>query len=633
MARAPVTPTTSSESAAAATAGRGPARRQTEHLKCVPEPRAVRERIRQRCDEVGPRLDKSHPLSKDAMESIARAILDDLQLPEGFVGWTMVMLASAFWRDQVAAIPPARRLCLLPHCLKHSEQCTAPYDEFGLACRNCGACRIGDFRALAQQHGYRVLVAEGSPVVMNIILSGSVDAIVGVACLNVLEKAIDKVLLAGIPCIAMPLLSDDCQTTRLDEDWVREMILLRHTAETGTTRTYVHLMRAAARMFEHAALDRYAPRLRGGPRLSELNGQGLAALEPIAATEAIAYDFLARGGKYARPFITLAVYDAMTGGHGTGAGGAQHVAQLPDAIFRAAMSIETFHKASLVHDDIEDDDAFRYGVPTLHRRYGTATAINVGDYLIGMGYRLVSRESRTLGPEVVSDIVDSLADAHTKLTEGQGAELSWRDSRDRPLQPIDALKIYALKTAPAFEAAILTGIRLATSHQPYLAPVKQFSRNLGVAFQILNDLNDWQTDRHNKLTAGSDILGGRPTILWALALEGLDAPGQQQLRTLVADQSQPAVNRINRVRQLYQDAGVFDKARRLVDKHQQRAEAVAEQIEPAELRRLFHYLMDTVLERPSERSADAEPPSAAAVVEQIELPWGEPGKPAPGTAP
>ena len=67
------------------------------------------------------------------------------------------------------------------------------------------------------------------------------------------------------------------------------------------------------------------------------------------------------------------------------------------------MSIETFHKASLVHDDIEDDDAFRYGAETIHRQYGIPTAINVGDYLIGMGYRLVSRESKTLGPEAVSD--------------------------------------------------------------------------------------------------------------------------------------------------------------------------------------------------------------------------------------
>ena len=54
--------------------------------------------------------------------------------------------------------------------------------------------------------GYKVLVAEGSPIVLKIIVSGYVDAIVGVACLNVLEKAIDKILLAGIPCMAVPLL-------------------------------------------------------------------------------------------------------------------------------------------------------------------------------------------------------------------------------------------------------------------------------------------------------------------------------------------------------------------------------------------------------------------------------------------
>ena len=56
-----------------------------------------------------------------------------------------------------------------------------------------------------------------------------------------------------------------------------------------------------------------------------------------------------------------------------------------------------------------------------------------------------------------------------------------------------------------------------------MAPVRQFARNLGVAFQILNDLNDWRGDQHNKLSAGGDILGGRPTVLWALALEALDA--------------------------------------------------------------------------------------------------------------
>jgi len=496
-------------------------------------------------------------------------------------------------------LPPSRRLFLLPHCLKHAEGCPADYDEFGLECKKCGACAIADFRGLADEMGYKVLVAEGSPIVLKIIVSGYVDAIVGVACLNVLEKAIDKILLAGIPCMAVPLLSSDCRNTSVDEDWVLDIIKTQPGQATQQTASYVHLLRSASSMFKPDDLDRICPRLRGGPKLSEVNGQGIAALDPIAATEAIAYDFLGKGGKYSRPFITLAVHDAMTGGKGTLAGGENHLAtNVSDSVRRAAMSIETFHKASLVHDDIQDNDSFRYGEETIHKRYGIPTAINVGDYLIGLGYRLVSRESKTLGSDVVADILDNLADSHLRLSEGQGAELLWRDARDKRLKPIDALKIYALKTSPAFEAAMFSGIRLAGPAEEYREPVRQFARNLGVAFQILNDLNDWQGDEHNKLSAGGDILGGRPTVLWALALEGLSPAGQEELLALVNGDHRMAGERISRVRALYEQAGVFEKAARLIDKHQERAEAIADKLQPEELRRLMYYLIDSVLDGP-----------------------------------
>jgi geranylgeranyl diphosphate synthase, type II len=578
-------------------------RRKTSHLKIVPETMELREQIRQRCVEVAARLNKSQPLSKDEMEQVVRRMLDEHGWPEGYLGWGMVVLASEFWRDQVAAVPPSRRLFLLPHCLKHAEGCPADYDDFGLDCKRCGACSIADFRTMAEEMGYKVLVAEGSPIVLKIIVSGYVDAIVGVACLNVLEKAIDKILLAGIPCMAIPLLSSDCRNTSVDEDWVTEMIRLRQEAPAETTRSYLHLMRGAARMFESDELERLVPRLRGGPRLAEANGQGIAGLDPIAATEALAYDFLGKGGKHSRPFITLAAYDAMRGGDCTLADGAETFRSIPDAIRRTAMSIETFHKASLVHDDIEDDDEFRYGETTLHRQYGIPTAINIGDFLIGMGYRLVSREARELGAEVASDILDCLAEAHTRLAEGQGAELLWRDSRDKRLTPLDALKIYALKTAPAFEAALYSGVRLAQDAAEYATPIRQFARNLGVAFQILNDLQDWQGDSNNKLAAGGDVLGGRPTVLWALACESLSPNQQQELLDVVQDTERPAAHRVQHVRNLYQSAGVFEKAQRLVDKHQERAEAVADEIQPDQLRRLLYYLVDTVLER-----QDTSPP-------------------------
>ncbi len=588
---------------AAPPAGGRSARRKTSHLKEVPPTLQLRESLRARCRQIAARLDRSVPMSKDELEQIASRALSEADLPEGYLGWMMVMISSSFWQDALQAVPPERRLFLLPHCLKHAEGCPADYDQFGMNCKECGACSIADFRGLAEQMGYRVLVAEGSPVVMKIIVGGYVDAVVGVACLNVLEKAIDKVLLAGIPCMAVPLLSSDCRNTKVDEPWVDQMIRTPYIPARQKTRTYVHLMRAANDLFLPASLDRLSPRVRAAESIGDdaVTMEHIDRLDAVAATEHIAYDFLARGGKHSRPFITLAAYDAMTGGACTDAQGAEIADQLPDAVRRAAMSIETFHKASLVHDDIEDDDSFRYGQPAVHRRFGLPTAINIGDYLIGLGYRLLSRKDDTghVSAEARVDVLDALANAHTRLAEGQGAELLWRDKKDRRLTPLDALKVYALKTSPAFEAALFSGIRLAADAEVYRDAIRKFSRNLGVAFQILNDLGDFTGDDTNKLVAGGDAIGGRPTVLWALALEALDDVDAQELLTL-ADPTcgRSDGQRLARVRQLYEKANVFETALRLVDKHQQRAEMVADEIEPDSLRRLFYFLVDTVLERP-----------------------------------
>ena len=570
-------------------------RRKTAHLKKVPETRELRDQLRDRCRAVAESLDRSEPLGKDQMEAICRELLVAAGQPEGFLGWCMVVLASEFWRDQIATVPPERRLFLLPHCLKHAEGCPADYDQFGLDCKTCGACSIADFRTTADEMGYKVLVAEGSPIVLKIIVSGYVDAIVGVACLNVLEKAIDKILLAGIPCMAVPLLSSDCRNTSVDEDWVEEMVATPYQSSPRQTRTWIHLLRRSSALFEADELERLVPRVRSDVRLAERNGQGLAGLDPVSTTETIAHDFLGRGGKHSRPFITLAAYNALSGDQACGADGPAVIGEWPDHIFRTAMSIETFHKASLVHDDIEDDDGYRYGQPALHRKFGIPTAINVGDYLIGLGYRLVSRDAADMGGETAADILDLLADAHLRLAEGQGAELMWRDNQDKDLKPLDALKIYALKTAPAFEAALLTGIRLAGPIDELVQPLRSFARNLGVAFQILNDLSDWQEDQTNKMETGSDLLGGRPTLLWALALEALDDSMRQELVELAGDGQAESLPRINRVRQLYFEAQVFDKAHRLIEKHRTRAEEIADDVQPAALRRLLYYLVDSVL--------------------------------------
>ena len=149
---------------------------------------------------------------------------------------------------------------------------------------------------------------------------------------------------------------------------------------------------------------------------------------------------------------------------------------------------------------------------------------------------------------------------------------------------------------------MLSGIRLAQPIGEYREPVKQFARNLGVAFQILNDLLDWQGDDFNKMAAGGDVLGGRPTVLHALALEALSEDDQAELLDLCReDHGADPVVRIERVKHLYESARVFEMALKLIDKHQARAETIADEIQPEDLRRLMYFLIDSILERPEEK--------------------------------
>ena len=328
-------------------------RKSTSHLKFVPTELAVREQIKAEAERLAETLDKSNPFCLAELEEWSRGLLGRLGLPEKYVGFASVLIGNYFWKQHFLAIPFERRMLLLPHCLKHVDGCPAEYSRFGLDCETCGACSIADYKTKAEQLGYKVLVAEGSPIVLKIIVSGHIDGILGVACLSVLEKAIDKVLITGVPSYAIPLHSGDCKNTTLDESWVWDVLEKYEPLEGPQTTSYLPLMRAANNIFEQD-FDRLLPRVRSKDIQT--------GSSPLAKTEEISYDWLANGGKRFRPFITLAAYDALTGSHCRNAGpsGKSDVV-FPDAVNRVAMAIEAFHKASLVHDDIEDDDLYRYG--------------------------------------------------------------------------------------------------------------------------------------------------------------------------------------------------------------------------------------------------------------------------------
>src|ERR1700722_14483265 len=174
------------------------------------------------------------PLPADDLKVHADKLVAQLGCEPIYRDYVGVLLNNEMWREQLAAVPFERRLLLLPKCLRVEDRCPAPFDEFGLLCKQCGLCTIQDLQGEAERLGYAVLVAEGSALVMALIQSGKIDAIVGVSCLSVLERAFPYMEAAAIPGVAIPLLQDDCRDTTVDLDWVWDVIHL--TSDDRTRR-------------------------------------------------------------------------------------------------------------------------------------------------------------------------------------------------------------------------------------------------------------------------------------------------------------------------------------------------------------------------------------------------------------
>ena len=251
-------------------------------------------------------VSRAKPMTRHILEERARRVLDREGLPAEYRGFAMVAISNAFWSEQFASTPYDRRLLLLPHCLRDAQACRGDYSPLGLSCAGCGACELAGLSEEAEGLGYKVLIAEGTPAVVQLILSGRADAMMGVACLDSLEEAFEGLAQLGIPHVAAPLLVDGCEDTVAELDVVRRL-MRRRAGSVGTrTRSYVPLLRAAEGLFRKQTLEAL---LAGDVNTEDRASR--SADDPLKATEAIALKWLRRGGKRFRPFVTLASYAAM----------------------------------------------------------------------------------------------------------------------------------------------------------------------------------------------------------------------------------------------------------------------------------------------------------------------------------
>lgn len=421
----------------------------------VPQTYEERTRLRNLIDEFVSSQLLGPPLSMDDLSGLSDRLISDNTLEPEMKGWIMVEVNNCVWRETVASIPYDKRILLLPKCLSHSTKCKADVDELGLLCHRCSLCSIPDLQDKADDLGMMSIVAEGFTSVIGLIENRVVDTVIGVGCLDSLERAFPLLINNAVPGLAIPLNISGCKDTNVDYGYVNRMISMLSEKEIHLL-DYDHLKSTLKSWFSYENLS------------ALLTGY-------TDLTSTITKEWLGGDGKRWRPYLLTATYMALSGDK-----------DIPKEVELAAIAVECFHKASLVHDNIQDNDSMRYGKKTVNALYGVPIAINVGDMLLGEGYRLLTGCNNM-------ELLKVASEAHISLCKGQGMELEWSVS-PRPLTMDFVLDIFCNKTVPAFDVSLIMGVICAGGDAILQVTLHNYSRALGIAYQLQDDLEDFETD-------------------------------------------------------------------------------------------------------------------------------------------
>ncbi len=217
--------------------------------------------------------------------------------------------------------------------------------------------------------------------------------------------------------------------------------------------------------------------------------------EPVDLYRAARHYPLA-GGKRVRPFVVLRAAEAVGGDPGK-------------ALYPAA-AVEFIHNYSLVHDDIMDMDELRRGRPTVHKLWGVNMAILAGDLLFSKAFEAIARAE--VSPEKKARILDVLVRTSNMLCEGQALDIEF-ETRDE-VTVEEYLRMISGKTGALFDGSATIGAIVGTDNEDYIRALSKWGRNVGIAFQIWDDVLDLIADEE-KLgkPVGSDIRKGKKTLI------------------------------------------------------------------------------------------------------------------------
>ena len=281
-----------------------------------------------------------------------------------------------------------------------------------------------------------------------------------------------------------------------------------------------------------------------------------------------ALHYIRAGGKRLRPLMTVLAARI--------AGGSEDVA-IP-----AAAAIEVLHTFTLVHDDIIDRDEIRRGVPTVHKLWGTDTAIVAGDILYAYAYRCLLK-AVDLGVEYgrIVKAVEYLTEGAIRVAEGQMLDMLF--SRRERVSVDEYIEMVERKTAALFVAAVSMGAVLGGGDEKLILKLRDAMRLAGIAFQIKDDILGLIGDEK---TLGkpvlSDLREGKRTILVIYALQKLDDERKERLLKVLGNTQAP-IEELRRAAEIIISTGAVDYADKLARDYTEKARHIIESIECEDL--------------------------------------------------
>ena len=226
----------------------------------------------------------------------------------------------------------------------------------------------------------------------------------------------------------------------------------------------------------------------------------------VTLIDQISRYIISAGGKRIRPRLVLLFSQAL------GFEGHER--------FELAAIVEFIHTATLLHDDVVDESSLRRGLATANAVFGNAASVLVGDFLYSRAFQMMVSVNRMR-------VLEVLADATNVIAEGEVLQLM--NMHDPDLAVAEYLRVIRFKTAKLFEASARLGAVLGGADAALEESCADFGRSLGTAFQLVDDLLDYEGNSHELgKNVGDDLREGKPTLPLLIAMERV-SPAERQL--------------------------------------------------------------------------------------------------------